>query len=70
MNYDEFVSLHKKLNKSGMDDDKIMAMFYDQFINGKLCQSDFEIMTHWMGIRLTDEFFKAHKIKRIHKNLK
>lgn len=70
MEYEEFKELHEELNKKGWDDDKIMKMFYDQFITGKIDQSDFEIMTHWMGLTLTDEFFIMHHLKRIHENLK
>lgn len=64
MDKKEFDLLVSQLHKQGLDDDKIMHVFYDTFTSHKCSLEDYEIMVQWLGYNLTDEFYKDHGIKR------
>lgn len=64
MDYNEFNKLVSKLKNEGLDDEGIMNVFLKSY-ERKVCSlEDFEIMVHWLGFELTDDFYKSHRIKK------
>ncbi len=64
MDKKEFGLLVKQMHEQGLDDDKIMRILYQTFVTNKCSFEDYELMVNWLGYELTDEFLKAHNIKR------
>lgn len=64
MDYKEFNDLVSRFRKKGLDDEQIMDVFLESY-ETKVCSfEDFEIMVHWLGYELTDDFYKTHGIKK------
>lgn len=64
MTKQEFDLLVKQLRQQGLNDDQIMKVFYEAFASNKCNIEDYELMVNWMGYELTDDFYKAHGLKR------
>ena len=64
MDKDEFDQLVKDLHSAGLNEDQIMKVLYETYITEQCSLSDYEIMVHWLGYELTDEFYQAHGIKK------
>lgn len=60
----EFDAMVKQMHQQGLDDDMIMKILYEAFITNKCNFDDYELMVNWLGYELTDDFLKAHNIKR------
>lgn len=60
----EFDAMVKQMRQQGLDDDMIMKILYEAFITNKCNFDDYELMVNWLGYELTDDFLKAHNIKR------
>ena len=60
----EFDAMVKQMHQQGLDDDKIMRILYETFASKKCSFEDYELMVNWLGYSLTDEFYKAHGIKK------
>lgn len=66
MNKKEFDLLVKQLHQQGLDDGQIMKVLYESYATNKCSLEDYETMVNWMGYELTDDFYKAHGLKRNH----
>ena len=64
MTKQEFDVMVEQMHQQGLDDDKIMRILYETFVTNKCSFEDYELMVNWLGYELTDEFHKAHNIKR------
>ena len=64
MTKEEFDLMVSQMHGCGLDDDKIMNILYETFISHKCDIDDYELMVNWLGYELSDEFYKAHGIKR------
>lgn len=60
----EFDAMVKQMNQQGLDNDMIMRILYETFATKKCSFEDYELMVNWLGYELTDDFLKAHNIKR------
>lgn len=60
----EFDAMVKQMHQQGLDDDMIMKILYETFATKKCSFEDYELMVNWLGYELTDDFLKAHNIKR------
>lgn len=60
----EFDAMVKQMRQQGLDDNMIMKILYEAFITSKCNFDDYELMVNWLGYELTDDFLKAHNIKR------
>lgn len=56
MNEEEIKSLIEQLKAIGLDEDKIMDLFYTAFTEGKMDRKDLETLSEAMGYELTDDF--------------
>ena len=56
MNEEQINSLIEQLRASGMDDEKIMDVFFKTFQEGKMDRKDLETLANVLGYELTDEF--------------
>lgn len=56
MNEEQINSLIEQLRASGMDDEKIMDVFFKTFQEGKMDREDLETLANVLGYELTDEF--------------
>lgn len=57
----------KQMHQQGLDDDMIMKILYETFATKKCSFEDYELMVNWLGYELTDDFYKAHGIKKLEK---
>lgn len=64
MTKQQFDQMVKQMHECGLDDDKIMKVLYETFISHKCDIDDYELMINWLGYELSDEFYKAHGLKR------
>lgn len=64
MTKNEFEFMVKQMHSQGLDDDAIMKILYQTFINKKCDFEDYELMVNRLGYTLTDDFLKFHNIKR------
>lgn len=64
MDKKEFDLLVKQLHEQGLNDDQIMKILYETFMTKKCDLADYELMVGWLGYTLTDDFYKAHGIKK------
>lgn len=60
----EFDLMVKQMHKQGLDNDKIMRILYETFATNKCSLEDYELMVNWLGYELTEDFYKAHNIKK------
>lgn len=67
MTKQEFDAMVKQMHEQGLNDDQIMRVLYEAFATNKCDFDDYELMVNWLGYELTDEFLKAHNIKRNNK---
>lgn len=58
MDNEQIKELISQLKGVGLDDDKIMDVFYKTFTSGKMDREDLEVLAEHMGYELTDEFKK------------
>jgi hypothetical protein len=56
MNREEIEELIRQLKAAGLDEEKIMEVFYAAFEEGKMDRKDLETLTNAMGYELTDDF--------------
>ena len=56
MNNEEIQSLIEQLKAQGLDDEKIMNVFYEAFLQGEMDREDLETLAEAMGYELTDDF--------------
>ena len=64
MTKQEFEEMVKQMHKQGLNDDQIMRILYETFITDKCSFEDYELMVNWLGYELTEDFLKAHNIKK------
>lgn len=60
----EFDAMVKQMHQQGLDDEMIMRILYETFATKKSSFADYELMVNWLGYELTDDFYKAHNIKK------
>ena len=60
----EFDAMVKQMHQQGLDDEAIMRILYETFATKKCSLADYELMVNWLGYELTDDFYKAHNIKK------
>lgn len=56
MNNEQIQELIKQLKAAGLDDEKIMEVFYETFTDGKMDRKDLETLASALGYELTDDF--------------
>ena len=56
MDEKEIQSLIDQLKAQGMDDEKIMDMYYEMFVDGKMDREDLETLAGYLGYELDDDF--------------
>ena len=56
MDEKEIQSLIDQLKAQGMDEEKIMDMYYDMFVDGKMDRKDLETLAGYLGYELDDDF--------------
>ena len=64
MNKKEFDALVKQMHEKGLDDDKIMQVLYEAFVNKTCDIDDYELMVKWLGYELNDEFYEYHGLTK------
>lgn len=60
----EFDAMVKQMHQQGLDDEMIMRILYETFATKKCSFADYELMVNWLGYELTDDFYKAHNVKK------
>ena len=59
--------LIKQLKAAGLDEEKIMDVFYSTFQEGKMDRKDLETLANAMGYELTDDFKEDKTLDPINK---
>lgn len=56
MDRNQIEELVKQLKAAGLDEEKIMDVFYEAFTEKKMGREDLETLANFMGYELTDDF--------------